>query len=263
MGWFLYCIARHPQQQQLLFEEMNDIFEDAEETCTPQHVSRMKYLECCIKETLRLYPSIPGVMRTLTQEVQIGTVQISRPTKFCLWINFHLEGEYTLPAGVSVALLIYGMHHNPSVYPEPESFKPERFLPEQSAGRHPYAFIPFSAGPRNCIGNNLASKCVHLFQRVCFTLKVKSTPFWNWKWFCPTYSANSSSPSRKGSGLTHRVKLFLNPSMASIWLLHRAETCYRINSGRILYQLVLLYWLNKTVALHPTLSLLPITKSRW
>ena len=61
-------------------------------------------------------------------------------------------GEYILPAGLSVALLIYGMHHNPNVYPDPEVYKPERFLPEQSATRHPYAFLPFSAGPRNCIG---------------------------------------------------------------------------------------------------------------
>lgn len=136
MGWFLYCVARHPQEQQLLSDEMDDIFGDSQRMCTTQDVSRMKHLECCIKETLRLYPSIPGVMRTLTREVQIG--------------------EYRLPAGVSVALLIYGMHHNPSVYAEPEAFRPERFVAEHSAGRHPYAFIPFSAGPRNCIGQKYA-----------------------------------------------------------------------------------------------------------
>ena len=58
--------------QQLLFDEMDDIFDDSDRTCSPQDVSHMKYLECCIKETLRLYPSIPGVLRTLTEDVKIG-----------------------------------------------------------------------------------------------------------------------------------------------------------------------------------------------
>jgi len=57
-----------------------------------------------------------------------------------------------LPAGATVALSIYGMHRNPKLFPDPDSFKPKRFLPENSEGRHPYAFIPFSAGFRNCIG---------------------------------------------------------------------------------------------------------------
>jgi len=65
-------------------------------------------------------------------------------------------GGYVLPKGLSVGLLFYGMHRNPELYPEPDVFKPERFLPEQSAGRHPYAFLPFSAGPRNCIGQKYA-----------------------------------------------------------------------------------------------------------
>ena len=70
-----------------------------------------------------------------------------------------IAGDYILPAGLSVALLIYGMQRNPRVYPDPDAFKPKRFLPEQSAGRHPYAFLPFSAGPRNCIG-------IHAFNKI-------------------------------------------------------------------------------------------------
>ena len=66
------------------------------------------------------------------------------------------SGGYVLPKGLSVGLLFYGMHRNPELYPDPDVFKPERFLPEQSAGRHPYAFLPFSAGPRNCIGQKYA-----------------------------------------------------------------------------------------------------------
>ena len=66
------------------------------------------------------------------------------------------SGGYVLPKGLSVGLLFYGMHRNPELYPDPDVFKPERFLPEQSTGRHPYAFLPFSAGPRNCIGQKYA-----------------------------------------------------------------------------------------------------------
>lgn len=57
-----------------------------------------------------------------------------------------------LPAGCSVNLYLYKILHDPKHYPNPEVFDPDRFLPEEVQKRHPFAFCPFSAGSRNCIG---------------------------------------------------------------------------------------------------------------
>ncbi len=81
---------------------------------------------------MRLYPSVPLIRRRVTDEFQFN--------------------GYTVPVGTSATLLLYAVQHDEKHFPDPYAFKPERFLPEQSIGRHPYAFVPFSAGPRNCIG---------------------------------------------------------------------------------------------------------------
>ncbi|XP_065769667.1 cytochrome P450 4A24-like isoform X3 [Muntiacus reevesi] len=99
------------------------------------HLDQMPYTTMCIKEALRLYPPVPVISR-----------ELSKPITFP-------DGR-SLPAGISVSLSFYGLHHNPKVWPNPEMFDPTRFAPGST--RHSHAFLPFSGGPRNCIGKQFA-----------------------------------------------------------------------------------------------------------
>jgi cytochrome P450 len=64
-------------------------------------------------------------------------------------------GGYKIPTEAFVNLQIYALHRNEEYFPEPDLFKPERFLTNEAIGRHAFAFVPFSAGSRNCIGNEI------------------------------------------------------------------------------------------------------------
>jgi cytochrome P450 len=67
-----------------------------------------------------------------------------------MWVV--ISENYTIPAGTCVPIISYVIHRNPKIFPNPEEFNPDHFLPGKIQGRHPFAYIPFSAGPRNCIG---------------------------------------------------------------------------------------------------------------
>ncbi|XP_021929273.1 cytochrome P450 4C1-like isoform X2 [Zootermopsis nevadensis] len=132
ISWTLYLLGAYPDVQEKVVAELNDIFWDSDRPATYEDLQRMKYLEQVIKETLRLYPSVPGFNRKLDVDVKLK--------------------NYTIPAGAFVPISPLILHRNAAVFPNPEEFNPDHFLPEKVQGRHPFAYIPFSAGPRNCIG---------------------------------------------------------------------------------------------------------------
>ncbi|XP_067138077.1 cytochrome P450 4C1-like [Centruroides vittatus] len=137
MSWTLYFLGRFHEIQENLYLELQEIFEnDMNRNITMDDLTKMTYLECVIKESMRIYPPVPFIARKNPSEIKIG--------------------NYVLPAHSTLVINIYGIHHNPSVYENPEVFDPDRFLPENYKKLHPYAFLPFSAGPRNCLGYKFA-----------------------------------------------------------------------------------------------------------
>ncbi len=80
---------------------------------------------------------------------------------------------YKVPAGSTISMHIYSLHHNEEVFPDPLVFEPERFEKEQLAGRHPFAFVPFSAGPRNCIGKTVRPLFISLPVLFDFTFVLR------------------------------------------------------------------------------------------
>lgn len=137
VAFTIYALANHPQFQEESVKELRDIFVNSDRDATYQDLQRMKFLERIIKESLRLYSPVPMIARELTHDV-------------------NLPSGYTLPRGASVTLFLYKMHHDPEIFPNPEEFNPDNFLPERVQNRPPYAYCPFSAGPRNCIGQKFA-----------------------------------------------------------------------------------------------------------
>lgn len=156
ISWALYNLAIHPDQQEICRNEVINVLAGRNRV-EWQHLPKLQYLTKFIKESMRIYSPV----------VQIGR-QMSKPMFFSRGFE---SADYpksshsniargdcakTFPPNSGIAVRISMLHRNPVIWKNPDLFDPERFSPENSSQRPPHAYVPFSTGPRNCIGQNFA-----------------------------------------------------------------------------------------------------------
>jgi cytochrome P450 len=139
LSWAWYLLSIHPEVEQKLWHELDAL--PAGWTPALNDLPRFPFARQVVEETMRLYPA--------------GWLMTRRALKDD-WL-----GEYFVPAGAEVYIAPYLIQRNPAIWDEPDRFDPDRFCPAQAAQRHPMAMIPFSAGPRKCIGESLARLEMH------------------------------------------------------------------------------------------------------
>ncbi|KAM7394477.1 hypothetical protein PAMP_021280 [Pampus punctatissimus] len=136
MNWVLHLVGSHPEVHSKVQQELQEVFGTSDRPVNTEDLRKLIYLECVVKEALRLFPSVPFFARSIGEDC-------------------HING-FKVPKGANAVIITYALHRDPRYFPDPEEFRPERFMPDNSVGRPPYAYIPFSAGLRNCIGQRFA-----------------------------------------------------------------------------------------------------------
>jgi cytochrome P450 len=138
LSYISYVLATHPAEQQKLQEHIDAHFDPQTENDMPSYdtVSQMDYLDMFVRETLRMYPIAPVIVNRRSTE------------------EFYIKNIGKIPAGTRIAADMYSLHFDPDLWGpvDPHTFYPERFTTK----RHPMAWIPFGAGPRNCVGMRFA-----------------------------------------------------------------------------------------------------------
>lgn len=137
----LYCLAKNPEKQAKLREELRAILPNKDSPLTPENMKNLPYLRACIKEGLRMYPPVAGNVRQAGKDIV-------------------LQG-YQIPKGTDVAMASMILHSGEEYFERGNEFLPERWLKETSgcpSGKdvHPFLFLPFGFGPRTCVGRRMA-----------------------------------------------------------------------------------------------------------
>ncbi len=140
LDWTFHLLAQHPEVEARLLDELDRVL--GGRPATSADLPALPYLKQVVQESMRVYPPVWGIARRATVESEFG--------------------GYRIPAGSYLAITMYVLHRHPEFWPEPERFDPERFAPGRGKSRHSYAYIPFAAGPRACIGAGMAMLEVQL-----------------------------------------------------------------------------------------------------
>jgi cytochrome P450 len=134
LSWIHYLLSEYRDVRARLQREVHEVLGDR--TLSPEDVPKLDYTERVINESLRLNSPIHSISRVALEDDVIG--------------------GYCIPAGATIYVSLYATHRLPQLWPNPERFDPDRFAPELCAARPRFAFVPFAAGHRNCIGANMA-----------------------------------------------------------------------------------------------------------
>ncbi|MEN3537583.1 cytochrome P450 [Microbispora sp. ZYX-F-249] len=133
MSWAFHLLDRHPAVRERLHAEAVEVLGDRLPVYEDLH--RLKYTAMVLEEVMRLYPPVWALTRVAVQDDEVG--------------------GYHVPAGADVMISPYTLHRHPEYWTDPDRFDPDRFDPAGASGRPRYAYIPFGAGPRFCVGNHL------------------------------------------------------------------------------------------------------------
>lgn len=126
-------LAMFPDVQERCVAELRRVYDTADGASTLDQINQLDYMEMVIKETMRLLPVGPYLGRTCAAPTELSNC--------------------TIPAGSLLILGNYNVHRNRAIWGErADEFDPENFRPERVAQRHPFSYVPFSGGPRNCVG---------------------------------------------------------------------------------------------------------------
>ena len=144
----VYLLARNPEWQARLREECLSVA-PAGTVLTMEHLGKLELTEMAFKESLRLIPPVPSIPRRALKEFTFR--------------------NFTIPAGTNVGISPQFVHKMEKHWPNPEKFDPLRFTPENSAGRHKYAWVPFGGGAHMCLGLHFAYMQIKILMHAMLT----------------------------------------------------------------------------------------------